>query len=433
MSSRASLILKKKNTVIEIKKHSSLIQIDNRNISYYWKKIFNWIIYLVKKQLEYDPERQEFNITLAELKYITWIEQTNHQLLKDCLISIQDTKIEYNLLGKDKEEIWKRMNLISELSYIVNGRSSKDIKGERWKVWYFTISLPPTIRDSILYPSIFSKLNLFLLKNLTTKYSINLYEFLKDYERKPWWHWRISVELDILKQVVGVEENNYSAFAMFRKRVINPSLKQINKSMDIKVSYDSIKTWRKYTHIQFSISPKKKDLIEKEKTSENAYIEMRLQTHFKLGIQQVKDVLLKHKEISSLMTILLKIEQDYKNGKIENIWPYTYKVLMVGSVVEKSLFDKEIEQDNIEKRKREEKKKEEEKIKKQEELEKERNERNVAEEYYISLSKEEKQFLLSEYEEWLNGFSKEQYQKFWVENPLWKWQFLVFVYKKISK
>jgi len=418
--------------VVEIKKHSSLIQIDNRKMSYYSKKMFNWIIYVVKKQLQKDPNRRVFDFTIWEIKHITWINQTNHNILKECLISMKKVDIEYNLLNKDKKQIWGLMSLFSEIKYTIDWDTQRGFTWEVWKTGYFSIELPETIRDSILNPEVFAKLNLFLLKWLSTKYSINLYEFLKDYEWKKDWNWIISVKVDILKQIIWVEEKKYIDFSMFKRRVIEPALEQINQIADINVSYKAKKEWKKYTYIEFFISSIKKEKTEK-KVELDTEMEMKLKNYFMLWIKQIKEVVWRYKDNSLLDKRLEQIEVDYKKWKISNIWPYTYKVLMESSMAERSLFDIEIAEDKEQKKIQEEleiQKKQEEQRKRREQ---EENIKKQAEEYYYWLPEEEKKALLKEYESSLNDIMKKQYQRYWIESLLFKWLFLFFVFSKINK
>ena len=430
---KKSIKLESQSNKIEIKKHSSLIQINNKEMSYYSKKIFNGLIYVVKKQLEQDPNRRVFDFTLAEIKHITWINQTNHGILKEALISMKKTDIEYNLLNKDKEKIWWIMSLFSELRYTVKwGDNQWGFDWEVGKRGYFSIELPETIRNSILNPNVFTKLNLFLLKWLSTKYSINLYEFLKDYEWKNRWGGIITVKVGVLKQIIWLEKDKYKDFSMFRRRVINPALEQINKMTDIEVSYKPIKDWRKYKNIEFYISnvEKEENKTENEKT---LAMELKLKNYFMLWIKQIREVLLRYKDFDFLESRLSQIEVDYKKWNIKNIWPYTYKVLTESSMAERSLFDTEMEQEKEEQKKQaelEQKKKEEKERKRKEEAEKVREE---AEDYYLSLSKEDQEKMLEEYESSLNDIIKKQYHKYWVESQLFKGQFLLFVYDKINK
>lgn len=99
---------------------------------------------------------------------------------------------------------------------------------------------------------------------LTEKYSIRLYELLKQYEK-------------INKRILSVKtlrsmlilENKYTAFKDFEKYVIKRSVEEINKETDLSIEYMKIKKGKKIEKIEFSISKKMKvKEIENEKMKE---------------------------------------------------------------------------------------------------------------------------------------------------------------------
>ena len=97
-----------------------------------------------------------------------------------------------------------------------------------------------------------SRFTTYQLKNilfLKSKYSIRVYELLKQYENLK--HRRF--ELSELRELLFVKPTIYPVFSSFKKRVLEPAEKDINKNTDISISYSTVKTGRKVTGIMFSI------------------------------------------------------------------------------------------------------------------------------------------------------------------------------------
>ena len=98
----------------------------------------------------------------------------------------------------------------------------------------------------------FTKYSIQAIANLNSIYAVRLYELLKQFEQVKYRDITIS-DLRNLFQL----EDEYQIFADFKKRVIDKSIKQINTSTDIKVSYIQIKRGRNVIGFKFSIDRKK--------------------------------------------------------------------------------------------------------------------------------------------------------------------------------
>lgn len=78
------------------------------------------------------------------------------------------------------------------------------------------------------------------------KYTTRFYEFcmqVKNQDKK-----EISFELDFLYELLQLPKS-LKVFADFKKRVLDPSINEINEKTEIKASYEAIKTGRKYTNL----------------------------------------------------------------------------------------------------------------------------------------------------------------------------------------
>lgn len=114
--------------------------------------------------------------------------------------------------------------------------------------------------------------------NLTSKYAIRIYELLIA--------WRdtgkvSTIALCDFRNRLGVEDNEYLAMSDFKRRVLDPAIKQINENTDITVKYEQQKSGRKITGFSFTFKQKKtltnstkifkRELITKEQAAKKAH------------------------------------------------------------------------------------------------------------------------------------------------------------------
>lgn len=114
--------------------------------------------------------------------------------------------------------------------------------------------------------------------HLTSKYAIRLYELLIA--------WRdigkvSTIALCDVRNRLGVEENEYLAMSDFKRRVLDPAIKQINEKTDITAKYEQHKAGRKITGFSFTFKQKKtlakstkafkREHITKDQAAEKAY------------------------------------------------------------------------------------------------------------------------------------------------------------------
>ena len=81
------------------------------------------------------------------------------------------------------------------------------------------------------------------------KYTTRFYEFcmqVRNQDKK-----EIGFELDFLYELLQLPKS-LKIFADFKKRVLAPSINEINEKTEIKASYEAIKTGRKYTNLILS-------------------------------------------------------------------------------------------------------------------------------------------------------------------------------------
>ena len=98
----------------------------------------------------------------------------------------------------------------------------------------------------------FTKYELINVLCLRSKYSIRLYEIFKSYL----WLNRWEISLDEFREIVDVKDK-YLDFTEFKRNVINPSIKEINKYTDLTISMETLKSGRNIDKLIFNIVEKK--------------------------------------------------------------------------------------------------------------------------------------------------------------------------------
>ena len=105
------------------------------------------------------------------------------------------------------------------------------------------------------------------IMKLNSKYSIRLYEFLKNQFEKTKKFSKVAekkVKTEELRELLAIPASY--KYNMFKKTALEVSKKQINQLTDISFDYEEIKTGRKITHIKFTIKSKEKESEEKNNT-----------------------------------------------------------------------------------------------------------------------------------------------------------------------
>jgi plasmid replication initiation protein len=164
----------------------------------------------------------------------------------------------YKELEKASARLWRREIWINEKP---NGEGSFDHqKGTRWvqTINYLKDEGRVTLRfntDMVPYlndlTEQFTRYALRDVAAMTSSYAIRMFEMIAQW--KSIGH-RI-IEIDFLRDAF-VLGDKYKLLADLRRKVIEPSIEQINEHSHLNVSYEFQKTGRKTTHIRFAFGPK---------------------------------------------------------------------------------------------------------------------------------------------------------------------------------
>lgn len=238
----------KKNAFI-LKKPSGAIAISG-NLDIRERKFYNMFLKVAEETLKQDPQQHIFTTTLAELKQALNVkeEDKNNTNLKKILKRMSNVMLEYNILEKDDH--------IEGFAHLLDNVEFKTNKITNLTIVYY--SIPEVVRLSMIRENgMYASINLIIVKQLQSKYSIVLYELVRDYQRVE----VPKMTLENFKKLFGIEKK-YNRIDHLKTRVLDVATKELNDNENVNflVDYELIRTGFKYTHIKFIINSKPEKL-----------------------------------------------------------------------------------------------------------------------------------------------------------------------------
>jgi plasmid replication initiation protein len=115
---------------------------------------------------------------------------------------------------------------------------------------------PLPIEEGIHNPKIYTVIDLKIVQQLKTKYSLALYEILKDYANSPTMP---ILDFDILRKALDIKEDTYVKINMFNNKVLKPAIEEINTYTDIKLDNEIVRRGKKPVGIKFYINKQLSD------------------------------------------------------------------------------------------------------------------------------------------------------------------------------
>lgn len=391
-----------------VKKHSSLIQ-SNNITTLQQRKAFNVMIFFARQELKQDPNLRIFTLDLNILRKLAGIKDTNLKNVKEALRSMQDLKIEYNVLGKDKEEIRESIVILPKVKIKTDKNTS-----------LLSFEFPTDILEQIKNPKMYANLDLLIVRDLNSKYSLALYEILKDYINIG----QLRINIKDLKTALGVDQNKgYIIYTSFNRRVLKPAIDEINEKTDLQVKYKAIKSGTGYKEIVFTMEIKQ----DKPTLINNLdYISIQLQQYW-FNTEEILNYKRKYDD-QYIIDNLEKAKKTAEGGKINNLKGYIITALNNDYRDKKTPY--EIQQDQEKERKKQEIQLEEDNKRKQQEIAKQEREKRQQKAIELLEEKGEsfKQTMINEFKKDKSDFIITQIERYGIENPITNGMFLDFVY-----
>ena len=220
----------------EVIKASPAIQIQSR-ISLLQRRAWNVLLANAYNEL---PNQEIHRVSMVELAAKLGFGDGNQEYLKEVLRSLRSCEVEWNVLGKDEKEEWGVAGLLAEVRI-------------RDGICFY--QFPHTLRLKLHNPRIYTKLNLRLQNRFRSRYALILWEVCFDYfdtdraqGETPY------VPLEVFRELMGLENDEYSVFKALNRNVIKPAIKEINALTDYLVEVEQKRFGRKIAELKFCIS-----------------------------------------------------------------------------------------------------------------------------------------------------------------------------------
>ena len=219
----------------EVIKASPAIQIQSK-ITHLQRRAWNVLLANAYNEL---PNTDIYSVSVAELSRKLGFNSHNEEYLKETLEALVDCTVKWNILGKDNKQEWGVASLLA---------SAKIKDG------ICTYGFAPHLRQKLHNPRIYTKLNLRLQNRFSSRYALVLWEVCFDYfdtdrdqGETPF------IPLEVFRELVGLEKNEYPLFKALNRNVIKPAVKEINDLTDYHVEVEQKRLGRRVAELKFRI------------------------------------------------------------------------------------------------------------------------------------------------------------------------------------
>lgn len=268
-----------------------------------------------------------------------WEESNNIDLLKESLLALQQTTIQFNL-KEDGHEVWESMSMLS-YAHIKNGVCT----------WRYDEALAEKLYD----PAMFAMINLQVQRNIDSAYALNLYENAlryKDTNTGSTGRW----SLEFFREIVGATNAYYDDFRRLNSKIIKASLEKINEVSDIMIGVEYEKQGRSVVALKFFVREKTDDEKQAMQSalpgmsfpeSVDAFAEVRNTEAFKAltkhGIaERLAFAWIQERGEQGVMDLVVYTEEKDKQKLIKtNTRTYLTHLVKTGAEVGASEYDKE--------------------------------------------------------------------------------------------
>lgn len=213
-----------------LKKHVSTIHVV-ADFSGLQRKLVNALLYNAYDNL---LTVRDHTINIGLLSEIIGFDSKNTAYLKEALVGIAKTVMEFDIMDDDGKASWEAMPL---LTYV------------KIKDGICTYRYEQSLAERLFHPDVYAQINLSVLRNLRSSHALVLYENCNRYignGQTPVW------ELDTFRKLMGVE-GRYKEFKFLKRDVIMPAIKEVNQHSNIEVELRTVRTGRSVTALQFTV------------------------------------------------------------------------------------------------------------------------------------------------------------------------------------
>lgn len=318
----------------EVVKHSAAIQISNR-ITLLQRRAWNVLLAEAFDQL---LSEEIHRLPVKRITEYLQYDSKNEQHLKDALTELMSTTVIWNMLLKDRnKKTWIASTLLAG-AQIENG--------------ILEYSFSPQLKQQLYNPAMYARISLSIQNRFVSKHALAVYELCVDYfdisrgrGETPW------IEIDKYRRLMGLNDDEYSAFKHLNTRVIKEPVKEINDKSNLWIDIEYRKEKRSVVAIKFLIkpNPNKENAIQQIEAKHPALpapedikhpaVYKRLIAYFGFNESDARRAIDEY-EPGYIAGNLDEVESRIKKGKkIGDLRAYTFKALKEDYRQQPSLFD----------------------------------------------------------------------------------------------
>lgn len=309
-----------------LRKHTAAIHIGAEGFGLMHKKSVNAALFLAREIIKTESKGDlesyldrtsdmEINheVSLSEFKTLINYNSNDNVHLKSVLRKLTATPVEFEVIGKNKEDdAWASMALLSMAK--INGS-------------VVSFRFPSELRSRLLNPSVYAQISLGIQNLFSSDHALSLYENTFRYSKlgeTPW------IKIEDFRKLMGIREDSYPEFKYLNREVIQKAMKEINKVSNIGLTAEFGKLGRNVSKVRFQIQLKQERdfFIPDDAEFEHSELELRL-NDYGLSESQIKSIF-KLKDVIYLETKLAWLDNKTKidASSIKNLPAFVYKAIM---------------------------------------------------------------------------------------------------------
>ena len=220
----------------QVIKASPAIQIQGR-MTHLQRRAWNILLANAYNEL---PDKEIHSVSIVELAAKLGFDSKNDEYLKETLEALVDFTVKWNVLDKDKKEVWGVAALLA----------SAEIKDG-----ICTYGFAPHLRQKLHNPRIYTKLNLRLQNRFKGQYALILWEVCFDYFDTDRSHGETPfIPLETFRELMGIEADEYRTFKALNQTLIKPAINEINDLTNYHVEVEQKRIARKVAELKFRIT-----------------------------------------------------------------------------------------------------------------------------------------------------------------------------------
>ena len=295
------------NKDTEFKKHVAIIHSSN-TFTLVQRKIANALLFNAYARL---LEVEEHEIHISELCELIGYNSKDTKPIKESLIRLLSTVLEWNIIDKTNDE---RNNQWNASSYIASAKIDGPI---------CTYTFSKSLRELLYHPDQFGRISMHVQSKFKSSYGLALYENCNRYKDIGQTGW---IQMDKFRKLMGVTGDKYKIFRDFKSRVLNKAIEEVNKYSPLTVTPRFKKIRSEITELQFQVeinTTKQRALLNNQIGLKDYLI-----SQFGTAPGQAESIICQYEEsyIREKINLVL-FSKSYKEGKIKNLSNYLISAL----------------------------------------------------------------------------------------------------------